>query len=175
VTVQLEPAAELVGRVEGAPSSFLLHISPIDRYAAMIFPDKREVLGSTFDLKELPAIPVEILVRTEDGKTGRAEAKLLAGQRSEITVRLGGLGRVIGHLVETGHTGRWVNVRNSRGEDRMGHSDSKGRFEIIGLVPGSHVLTVGPGEGQPVLVERLLAVTAGQVLDLGDVPVPAPH
>jgi hypothetical protein len=103
--VKLSDAAELAGRVEGAPSSFVLYL--FSQGAAYALWEPRSFLGSTFEIKNLPAGPVEVLVRTADGKTGRTLVKLAAGVRTTAVLSLGGLARVVGRLI-THRNGPWV-------------------------------------------------------------------
>jgi hypothetical protein len=61
-----------------------------------------------------------------------------------------------------------VDARQTK--ERGSHSDQSGQFEILGLEPGSHVFSVRVG--QNARVDRKFDIRAGQLVDLGDIPIP---
>jgi hypothetical protein len=92
VTVRLAAAGAVAGRVRGdgpAISGFTLEVASRPAAGAWRTADVHRFSGDRFTLGDLPAEPVRIVVRAEDGRRGEAEVTLAAGETRplEIAVR----------------------------------------------------------------------------------------
>jgi hypothetical protein len=180
---QLRPSATLKGRVvsNGARvEGFRLIIDQAVKPPYYSFSTvERELPQDSFVVDELPPMTVAVLVRTFDGRAGKAEVALEPGKETTVEVPLGTAGWIRGRLVAAGdggtfHPQQWIHVDAGQRQERRTSSDHQsGRFEVLGLEPGSHVLTVGLSMEKGALVEKRFDIRVGQFLDLGDIPVPA--
>jgi hypothetical protein len=179
VRVQLRPSATLKGRVVGTGArveGFRLVIEQTVQPPYFSFSTiEREFPQDSFVVNDLPILTVAVMVRTRDGRAGKAEAVLTPGKETAVEVPLGNVGWIRGRLVPDGRGGsvrlnKWVYVDLRQKNQRSSHSDQSGRFEILGLEPGPHVFSVSVGENER--VERRFDIRAGQLLDLGDIPIP---
>jgi len=179
VRVQLKPSATLKGRVVGTGArveGFRLVIDQATKPPYYSFSTiQREFPQDSFVVSELPAFTVTVMVRTQDGRAGRAEVALEPGKETAVEVPLGNVGWIRGRLVSDGrggqvHLNQWVYVDLRQKNERHTASDQSGRFELLGLEPGPHVFSVRVGKNEP--VERRFDIRAGQFLDLGDIPIP---
>jgi hypothetical protein len=177
VVVHLLRPASLSGRVTaraGAPvKGFVLSVSHADT-ADVVFTD-RSFVGETFTLKALPVGPLELVVRTTDGRSGKAQVRLEAGETGEVELQVGSLGRVMGRLVDASgvpYEG-WVSVDPEKEESRSAGAAENGRFEIFAIEPGPHLLefTLPDSQGEDEGGEyRTIPFTLrpGETLELGD-------
>jgi len=180
VRVKLRPSATLKGRVvsKGAPvEGFRMVLEQAVKPPYYSFSTlERELPQDSFEVRNLPAFTVAVLVRTLDGRAGKAQVTLEPGKESTVEVPLGNVGWIRGRLVSDGkggqvHLNQWVHVNLRQKNERTTSSDHQsGRFEVLGLEPGSHVLHVRVGKNEP--VERRFELRSGQLLDLGDIPIP---
>ncbi|HEX8700723.1 MAG TPA: carboxypeptidase regulatory-like domain-containing protein [Myxococcaceae bacterium] len=179
VRVQLQPSATLKGRVVGSGAKvegFRLVIDEAAKPPYFSFSSiQREFPQDHFVVNDLPAFMVTVMVRTQDGRAGKAQVALEPGKQTTVEVPLGNVGWIRGRLVPDGrggqvHLNKWVYVDLRQKNERRTASDQSGRFEILGLEPGSHVFSVTVGENER--VERRFDIRAGQFLDLGDIPIP---
>jgi len=180
LVLRMRQAASLRGRVSaraGAPvNGFVLSVNRQEDSEPLFA--ARSFVGETFTLHALPADALEVLVRTTDGRSGKANVRLEPGGTQQLELLVGGLGRVQGRLVTTSgapDTG-WVylNSQPPGAGERTANVDETGRFELFALEPGTHVLELSHSS-QPEEELRTLSVTLrpGETLDLGDLG-PAP-
>jgi len=92
VTVRLAAAGAVQGRVRAdgpAVAGFTLEVASRPAAGAWRTLDVHRFAGDRFALGDLPAEPVRIVVRAEDGRRGEAEVRLGAGETVpvEIAVR----------------------------------------------------------------------------------------
>lgn len=179
VTLQLQPAARVEGRVNGADpaGTFRLSVDAADdREPGVLVVGsgaEREFTGDRFSLDDVSPGPSTLTVRTRDGRTGKAQAALLSGQTAQVEVTLEQEPTLAGRVVDA--EGKPVaDVRLLiDGQPQQETSGADGRFVVTGLSPGEH--RVG-GLLPPLrsLPERKATLQAGQRLDLGDLVLPAP-
>ena len=122
----------------------------------------------------LPADDVELVVRTTDGLLGKATVRLEPGGTGKVEVLVGELGRVVGRLVDASgapYEGL-VSVDSEKEEGRDVDADESGRFEILGLEPGPHLLEFTPPDSpeseEEGVRELPFTLRPGETLDLGD-------
>ena len=170
--IRLLKSAALHGRVSaagGAPvQGFELSLRQKDPTLHSFLGNARPFAGDTFELVDLPLDELELLVRTRDGRCGKATLRLKPGETGTVEVSVGQLGRVTGRLVTVGgepHRAH-VSLDNTPLQGRGGSTASDGRFEFIALEPGPHVLTLETQQAFP------FTLRAGEALDLGDLKEP---
>lgn len=89
VTVRLVPAGAVQGRVRAdgrAVSSFTLEVASRPAAGAWRVLDVHRFAGDRFALGDLPAEPVRIVVRSDDGRRGEAEVALAAGETRPVEI-----------------------------------------------------------------------------------------
>jgi hypothetical protein len=89
VTVTLAPGAALQGfvRARGARvSGFTLEVSSQPTPEGWRTLDVHRFAGDRFELADLPAEPLRLLVRADDGRRGVAEVRLAAGARQDLDI-----------------------------------------------------------------------------------------
>jgi hypothetical protein len=89
VTVRLAAAAEVEGVVRGAgPGGITVEVSSLPAAGAWRTLDVHRFAGSRFALGDLPAEPVRLSVRADDGRRGSAELRLAPGERRAVEIAL---------------------------------------------------------------------------------------
>ncbi len=171
--IQLLPAATLRGQVLdlGRPvSGFTLALEAGDDTPDPGRELTRELPGSGFALADLPPGTHHLTVLTADGRTGTAQVVLAAGREGAVTVEVRRGGAVAGRIVDAEGApvaGAFVTVggRELGGEG----TGADGRFRIQGVEAGPQPLQAFlPRVGG---ATRTVEVLAGQVVELGDVPL----
>jgi hypothetical protein len=168
VTVRLRKGAALRGRVvaeQGAPvESFELQMSRRTDNSPASPIGTHPFVGDTFEFVDLPVGPLELQVRTSDGRSGKAEVQLQSGQTATVEISVGRMGRVVGRLVTSAGEPRngWVRVDADTDHNRIAYTPKDGRFELIALEPGPHELNAQWGKKLPFFLRE------AEVLDLGD-------
>ncbi len=174
LVVRLLKAAALRGRViatRGPPvQGFELHFGQGDEAYGSSMNSPRPFTGETFELVDLPVGPLSLQVRTSDGRCGKAVVRLEPGRTGNVEIAVGELGRVTGRLVTSTGEPRagWVHVDSGTDNSRQAYSSRDGRFEIIALDPGPHVLNQDARQKIPFTIHE------GEGLELGDLPPPVP-
>jgi hypothetical protein len=179
LVLRLRQPASLRGRVSaraGAPvSGFVLTVSREDGINTLF--EARSFVGDTFTLNALPAEELELRVRTTDGRSGKAKVRLEPGGARELEVLVGGLGRVVGRLVDASGAADpgSVSLTEADGAERNVNTDGTGRFELFAIEPGAHVLEYDmPSSHSEEALKHPFTLRPGETLDLGDLgPAPA--
>ncbi|QDF08159.1 carboxypeptidase regulatory-like domain-containing protein [Myxococcus xanthus] len=181
LTVQLEPAATLRGRVVAgsgaAPDGFVLELLEANGEAlpwAGAWPTTRRFAGSTFVLPDAPAQALKVTVRTEDGRTGEAQVTLRPGGTSDVEVPLtGGVASISGRAVWSKGGGPAPGVAVFLDKAVGGRPDAftgqDGRFRLSDVRPGIHTVRLLPPEGR--VETRTVKVAEAEATDVGDVTV----
>jgi hypothetical protein len=95
ITLRLTPGGALTGvvRADGGPvRRFTLEVASQPTREGWRTLDVRRFAGDRFELGDLPAEPLRLLVRTDDGRRGRAELRLGPGEVRTLEIALGGGG-----------------------------------------------------------------------------------
>jgi hypothetical protein len=183
-TVQLEPAARLVGQLTGPPSTapgseaagaatFSATVSVARPKAGRSgLESTREFAGDRFTFDDLPPGSATVTVQTADGRTGTATAQLQADQQAQVQIVLGAATSLAGRVVDD--KGQPVAQAFLSLDGRSGGevSGADGRFAIASVAPGDHqlVVTLPPfRQAAP----RAVSAPQGQRTDLGDLVLPS--
>jgi hypothetical protein len=167
--IRLLKAAALRGRVSAAAGppvqGFELELVSTNPSVSVVG-TRRPFAGDTFELVDLPLGELELLVRTLDGRCGKGTVQLQTGQTSTVELSVGQLGRVTGRLVNSAGEPRsgHLSVDGRTDQERQASADRDGRFELIALEPGPHVLEQGVHS-----IPVPFTLRAGEALDLGDI------
>jgi hypothetical protein len=177
VIVKLRPATTLRGRVvraNGQPvRRFSLLSQPVSRGTGMAQAEK-EFQGDRFELRDVPAAPVKLMAWTEDGASGEAQVTPTYEASAEVLLTLkstaGVRGRVVDETTKQPIAEAHVFVESDR--YRNNRSGPDGSFLIEGLPAGEQTLAVSFGMFRS--TAHTATLVEGQVLDLGDIALPAP-
>lgn len=183
VVVKLRPAAGVRGRV------VLANGSPVKGFTIGImlqgqapFPQGRttwEFPGDRFELRDVPAEPVRLVVRTTDGAGGEARVTPSLGTMAEVEVSVrataGVRGRVVDATTKAPMAEALVLIEGERSSTPNEGTAADGRFTMEGVTPGERTLVIMAGGSFRMPERRQLTLVEGQVLDLGDVPLSSPR
>ncbi len=163
VVVRLEAEAALRGRViptRGAAVQGFELYAERERGSRSLFDrgDSRPFAGDSFELLDVPAGLVELRVRTSDGRSGKAQARLEPGRTASVEIPVGELCRVVGRVV--GPASGTVRLDEGKPGVRRETLKQEGRFEFFAVEPGAHVLWLGHKK-LPFTLQQ------GETLDLG--------
>ncbi|HET8540730.1 MAG TPA: carboxypeptidase-like regulatory domain-containing protein [Anaeromyxobacter sp.] len=92
VPVTLSPGGAVQGRVRAAgraPSGFTVEIASQPSPAAWRTVDVHRFTGDRFELGDLPAEPLRLVVRADDGRRGQAELSVGPGEVRTVEIALG--------------------------------------------------------------------------------------
>lgn len=183
VVVKLRPAAGVRGRVafaNGSPvKGFTLGIMLQSRAP---FPQGRttwEFPGDRFELRDVPAEPVRLVVRTSDGAGGEAPVTPGLGTLAEVEVIVkataGVRGRVVDATTKAPLPEALVLIEGERSSAPNEGTAADGRFSMEGVTPGERTLVIMAGGSFRMPERRQVTLVEGQVLDLGDVSLGLPR
>jgi hypothetical protein len=89
VTVRLERAGAIEGRVRGAGASGLtVEVASQPAPGVWRTLDVRRFAGERFALADLPPEPLRIAVRAADGRSGAIELRVSPGERRDVEIAL---------------------------------------------------------------------------------------
>jgi hypothetical protein len=182
IVVKLRPSASARGRVVrangGAPvKGFTLTLLSQGRGSFMMGDRTWEFPGDRFELGDVPAAPVRVMIRTVDGAGGEVSVSPTAGAVAEVEIAVKGLAGVRGRVVDATTKEPLPEVLAMIEGERPAELDPRtaadGRFSLEGVAPGERTLIIvgGPARG---LERRTVTLVEGQVLDLGDVALSPP-
>jgi hypothetical protein len=178
VVVKLRPAASLRGRViraSGQPvKGFSLDVQPMSQGGGAP-QGERQFQGDRFELRDVPAAPVAVVVWTEDGARGETQVTPTYGTPAEVLLTLkstaGLRGRVVDEATREPIADAFIFIEGERASNEGSGPD--GRFVLEGLAAGQHTLRVSAGPFRR--AERPVTLEEGQVLDVGDISLAAPN
>lgn len=182
VTVRLRPGASLQGRVvrEGTPVrgfTLSLHLQG----PGFLLPEAEgpwEFPGERFELRDVPAEPIQLTVRTQDGASGELSVSPSAGSSPSVELHLRASALVRGRVLDaTTHAplpGVLVFLDGEPSPDSSGgETDGEGRFSLGGLHAGEHTLTLIGSQGRQ-RSSHLIQLSEGESVDLGELLLEAP-
>jgi hypothetical protein len=175
LVVKLRPSASVKGRVVrasgGAPvQGFTI---TLQSQQVQLFPfgnGSWEFPGERFELQDVPAESLRVLVRTTDGAAGMVLATPAAGQSTSLEISVKGTagirGRVLDRATQEPMPGVYTLVEGDRPLDPDKVTGTDGRFTVEGAAPGAHSLLVVRGKEY---VRHPVTLVEGQVTDVGDI------
>ena len=182
VLVKLRPSASVRGRVvraNGSPvQGFTISAQGQGRGAFFPGDNSWEFPGERFELRDVPAEALRLVVRTADGAGGEASVTLGAGAASEVEVTVkataGVRGRVVEATTQAPLADALVFIEGERPSPSNDGTTQDGRFLLDGVTAGQRTLVIfaGPGRAPE---RRPVTLLEGQVLDLGDIPLASPR
>jgi hypothetical protein len=177
LVVKLRSAASLRGRVTRAGEpvrGFTLGIDPVGEEWLAQGKGPWEFPGERFDLHDVLAEPLRVMVKTADGSRGEALVTPRPGATAEVEIVLRGTASVHGRLVNAAThapvSDALVFLENDSSPAHQQETLADGRFFLQGLSPGEHVLILIDSDTQTHL-RRPLRLSEGDVLDLGEISV----
>lgn len=176
VLVKLRPAASVRGRVVrsggGAPVKGLALTLQTQEQGAFMGDSMWEFPGDSFEVRDAPAAPLKLTVRTADGAGGEALVSPAAGAVSEVEISVRSLGGVRGRVVDATTkapvSGAIVFIEKDRLPSPDSGTTSDGRFSLEGVAPGERTLVVVGGPSRR-FERRPVTLVEGQVLEVGDI------
>ncbi|MBN1208525.1 MAG: carboxypeptidase regulatory-like domain-containing protein [Myxococcaceae bacterium] len=178
VVVRLRSAASVRGQVVrasgGAPvTGFTLTLqAPSSGRGFSPEDGPWEFPGDRFELREVAAEPVRLVVRTADGARGEALVSPASGATAEATISVrattGVRGRVVDAITQATLPDAIVFIEGERLSGLDNGMAGDGRFVLEGVMPGERtlVITAGPTKARE---RRQVTLVEGQVLDVGDI------
>ncbi len=179
VVVRLRPAASVQGQVVrasgGTPvKGFTLSLRAPNSESGFASEDGPwEFPGDRFELRDVQAEPVRLVVRTADGARGEAVVSPTSGAVTVATISVRATTGVRGRVVDaTTKVPLPEAVAFIEGERMPGFGEDEpardGRFAMEGLMPGQYTLVVMAGPTR-IRERRQVTLVEGQVLELGDI------
>jgi protocatechuate 3,4-dioxygenase beta subunit len=174
VVVQLQPAAEVQGKLLGDPSPETFSLTSSTTGAVPIGgPSQSQFVGSAFTLQDVASGAVTLHATTDDGRVGDAQVTVAPGEEKSVDVVLSPAATVAGRVVDAS-TGQPVTRGRILvdGVARRGSIGTDGRFSRT-VSAGDHQIGVNaPGY---VALSRAVSAHAGAPNDIGDFQLsPAP-
>jgi hypothetical protein len=183
VVVKLRPSASARGRVVraagGAPvNGFALTLQAQERGMGMMDDRMWEFPADRFELRDVPAAPVKLRVRTADGAGGEALVSLVSGAVAEVEISVAGLagvrGRVVDATTKAPVSGAIVFVEDERAARPDDGTAADGRFSLEGMTPGARALVILGGPSRS-FERKPVTLVEGQVLEMGDIELSPPR
>lgn len=178
IVLKLQAGSSLRGHVArasgGTPvQGFTLSVQPQGQGPFMMSGRDWEFPGDRFELPDVLAEPVKLVVRTADGARGEAMASPSSGAVAEVEISVNAPAGVRGRLVDATTkapiTEAVVMVEGDIAPTPDHRPAADGSFALQGLSAGAHTLLI---LARPrAMSRRPVTLVEGQVLDLGDIPL----
>ncbi|QRK07407.1 carboxypeptidase regulatory-like domain-containing protein [Archangium violaceum] len=178
VVVKLRPAASIRGRVVGTGEpvrGFTLGLQVQEGFLPQGH-GPWEFPGDRFELREVPAEPLKLVVRTADGSSGEALVSPGTGSTAEVEIPLRATavvqGRVVDATTKAPLAGVLVFIEGEVPLKPDDGTSADGRFFVGGVRAGERILVIIGGQSR-VRASRPVKLKEGEVLDVGDIPLGA--
>jgi hypothetical protein len=174
VLVQLQAAGRIAGHLAGATAelvSVATAASPRRTDGSLA---ECEFAGDRFLLDGVEPGPVQVSVRSRDGRFATASAEVQAGATAPVELSLERAPAVTGRVVDESGAPLPAAVVLVDYQPRPEAPRPDGRFLLTDLSPGEHVFLAGTAPGLTSSPHRV-TLAAGQQLELGDLAVLAPR
>jgi hypothetical protein len=181
VVVKLRPGASLRGQVVradggGPVKGFRITVQSLDVQNFPFGNGTWEFPGDRFELRDVPAEPLRLVVRTAEGQGTMTQVSPGTGATEEVRISVTGTatvrGRVMASSTQKPVPAALVFILDDRPMDPDNATGSDGRFTLEGVTPGDRVLLVVSGENY----ERVnVTLVAGEVTDVGDILLGGPR
>ncbi|HLL02683.1 MAG TPA: carboxypeptidase regulatory-like domain-containing protein [Myxococcaceae bacterium] len=179
VLIRLQPAASVQGRVvrSGGQTPVRGFTLSVQARKPGFFPEDDnlwEFPADRFELPEVLAEPLELVVQTPDGAQGTALISPAPGAVEVVEVVIVGLARVRGRVVDANSreplSGVSVFFEGAVPTSRMAITGADGQFSLESVEPGEYTLVTAMGpDREP--ASRPVTLAEGQELDVGELPV----
>jgi hypothetical protein len=177
VVIKLQPAASVQGRVVRASGQ-----SPVRGFTLTVqarglehFPldeNIREFPGERFELGEVPAEPLLLVVHTADGARGDAVISPQPGAREVVEIVITGMasvrGRVVDGLTQEPLASVFVVLEGGSPVSKSATTSSDGSFSLEAVPPGNHTLIIMAGATREP-EHRPVTLAESEALELGDI------
>lgn len=176
VVVRLRPAASVRGRVVGAGEPVRGFTVSLELQEGFLPGGQGpwEFPGERFELRDVPAEPVKLMVRTPDGSSGEVRVSPSAGGTLEVDIPLRATAVVQGRAVDAATKAPLSGVRVFiEGESPLKPDEgtgADGRFSVEGVRAGERTLVLMGGASR-VRTSRPVKLKEGEVLDVGEIPL----
>jgi hypothetical protein len=88
VAVHLAPGGAVAGLVRGARAGFTLEVSSLPATGGWRTLEVHRFTGDRFALGDLPAEPLRLVARAEDGRRGAVDVRLAPGETRSVEIAL---------------------------------------------------------------------------------------
>ncbi|HEX8702303.1 MAG TPA: carboxypeptidase regulatory-like domain-containing protein [Myxococcaceae bacterium] len=182
VVLKLQPAASVQGRVvrragQAPVRGFTLTVQPRQLGDFPVDLNVWEFPADRFELPEVAAEPLELVVHTEEGAQGSALISPSPGAVETVEVVIVGLASVRGRVVDAStrqpFSEAYVFFEGATPTSRSATTGVDGQFSLESLEPGEFTLAIVVGSPEEP-ERRPITLAEGQELDLGDIPVRPP-
>lgn len=182
VVIKLLPAVSIQGRVvrtagQAPVRGFTLTVQPRQMSDFPVDDNVWEFPADRFELPEVPAEPLELVVRTEDGGQGNALISPSPGAVEVVEIVLMGLasvrGRVVDAVTRQPLAGAFAFIEGVAPTGRSATTEIDGLFSFEAVEPGEYTMVIVPGPDEE-SVRREITLAEGQELDVGDISVGPP-
>jgi len=179
VLIRLQPAASVQGRVvrSGGQTPVRGFTLSVQSRKPGFFPEDEDLWefpADRFELPEVLAEPLELVVQTQDGAQGTALISPAPGAVEVVEVLIVGLARVRGRVVDANSreplSGVSVFFEGAVPSSRMAITGADGQFSLESVEPGEYTLVTAGGMYRE-SASRPVTLAEGQALDVGELPV----
>ncbi len=182
VVLRLLPAASVQGRVvrsagKAPVRGFTLSVQPRQPSEFPMGNTAWEFPADRFELPEVNAEPLELVVHTDDGAQGTALISPTPGAVETVEILIVGLASVRGRVVDASTreplSGAYLLFEGTAPTSRSATTGIDGEFSVESMDPGKFTLVIVTDLSED--GERLpITLAEGQELDLGDIPLRPP-
>ncbi len=176
VTLTLEAAASISGRfllTSAAPQNGFIvfaRVAAAEGTSVSLGRGEWRFPEAVFRIPDAQPGLTDLTVRTEDGRTGAAQLRVIAGEDNTVEIRITGEATVVGRVVDDA-TGKPIAEAQLSVGFAWFSTDAEGRFQLAQQVPKPCSLVVIAKGYRP--LRRELTLYPDQTLELGDLRMSA--